>query len=316
MSVPDYQHFMRPLLAYAEDGQEKSIRAATLALADTLHLSDDDKAQMLPSGKQSLLLNRVHWARTYLAAAGALKPTKRGHFVITDRGKTLLIQHKEHIDNTVLGQFDEFKAFKQRSRLDTANGTSEIVQEIAQTKQQLESASTPDEQLIEADNLLNARLRTDLVERISSLSPTFFEQLVVDLIVAMGYGGSKGAVAERTQRSGDGGIDGIVNEDPLGLDVVYLQAKKYKDGNVVHSPAVQQFAGALVGRGANKGVFITTSSFSKGAIEFANRVPQKIVLIDGQRLSQLMIQYDVGVRVERSILVKRVDLDYFDEPED
>ena len=175
---------------------------------------------------------------------------------------------------------------------------------------------TPEEGIQQAESQILNNLRSEILERLGELSPVFFERLVVDLIVAMGYGGSRNSVAERIGKSGDEGIDGIVNEDPLGLDVVYLQAKRYATDNTIGRERIQQFAGALVGQGASKGVFVTTSSFSKGAIEYANRVPQKIILIDGEELTRLMVQYGVGVRVERKVEIKRIDLDYFDESDD
>lgn len=177
-------------------------------------------------------------------------------------------------------------------------------------------SATPEEAIQGAEEEITGNLQSQLLDRIFELSPSFFEQLVVDLIVAMGYGGSRGTVAQRLGKSGDEGIDGIVNEDPLGLDVVYLQAKRYAKDNTIGRPIIQQFAGALVGQGAAKGVFITTSSFSSGAIEFAEQVPQKIILIDGEKLAKLMIQYGVGVRIERTVEIKRIDLDYFEESEE
>jgi restriction system protein len=306
---------MRPLLAYAEDGGEKNIRQAADALAEEFHLTEDERNKMLPSGKQPVFYNRVHWARTFLDKAQAIRRTRRSHFIITERGKKLLQQNRDRIDIKVLNQFPEFIAFRETKNKETTEGSDYGTSPPSPASTE-ESTATPDEIISDAESILTQKLKSELLERIESLSPTFFEQLVVDLIVAMGYGGSRGAVAERTQRSGDGGIDGIVNEDPLGLDVVYLQAKKYKADNVVGSPAIQQFAGALVGRGANKGVFITTSSFSGAAQQFVDRVPQKIVLIDGEKLAQLMVQYGVGVRVDRNIVIKKVDLDYFEEVED
>ena len=318
MSVPDYQSFMRPLLAYAQDGSEKNIGEAIKLLADEFGLSDDDRAQMLPSGKQTLLANRVHWALTYLAKAGALTRTRRSHFVITERGKALLQEHPDRVTVKVLNQFPEFVVFQSGKPTEDGVAGGEQVNHQPPTSRSnasLANASTPDEAIQDAQEIIAERLKSDLLDRIAALSPTFFEQLVVDLVVAMGYGGSRGAVAHRLGKSGDGGIDGIVNEDVLGLDVVYLQAKKYSPDNTVGRPAIQQFAGALVGHGANRGVFITTSTYSSGAIQFAQQVPQKIILIDGNRLTELMIQFDVGVRVERAVLIKRIDLDYFEEVE-
>jgi restriction system protein len=286
MSVPDFQTFMRPLLAYGADGKEKNIREAINAIADEFQLSDQERSQLLPSGKQTALQNRVHWGRTYLDKAAALKKTRRSHFIITDRGRELLAKHPKRIDLSVLNQFPEFIAFRTKHS-DDEKGV--ILGEP--TLSVSNSSQTPDEAIQVALEEISANLQSQLLDRIFELSPGFFEQLVVDLIVAMGYGGSKGAVAQRLGGSGDEGIDGIVNEDVLGLDVVYLQAKRYAKNNIIHRPMIQQFAGALVGQGASKGVFITTSSFSAGAVEFAKQVPQRIVLIDGEKLGKLMIQF-------------------------
>lgn len=315
MSVPDYQTFMRPLLAFGADGQEKNIREAINALADQLHLTAEDRQLLVPSGKQTLLDNRVHWARTYLDKAGALTRTRRSHFVVTDRGRQLLKQYPDRIDGQVLRQFPEFLAFSRKSTKDHSDDGQEMVQLEDQAPPELLSA-TPEDMLQTAEAAIAERLRAQLLERIQELSPTFFERLVVDLIVAMGYGGSRDSVVQKLGKSGDQGIDGVVNEDPLGLDVVYIQAKRYAPDNTVGRERIQQFAGALVGQGASKGVFVTTSSFTSNAVQYAQRVPQRIILIDGSELTRLMMRYGVGVRTDRTVEVKRIDLDYFEEAED
>jgi restriction system protein len=313
LGIPEYQTFMRPLLAFGADGQEKNIRAAIKAIADEFHLTAEDRQLLVPSGKQTLLDNRVHWARTYLDKAGALKRTKRSHFVVTDRGKELLKQHPDRIDGHVLQQFPEFLAFKNTKP--QADGSQGAVQSEDQGVPELSSA-TPEDMLQTAEAAIAEKLRTQLLERIQELSPAFFERLVVDLIVAMGYGGSRDSVVQKLGKSGDEGIDGVVNEDPLGLDVVYVQAKRYAPDNTVGRERIQQFAGALVGQGASKGVFVTTSSFTSGAVQYAQRVPQRIILIDRSELTRLMLQYGVGVRTDRTVELKRIDLDYFEEAED
>jgi restriction system protein len=313
MPVPDYQTLMRPVLTYAADGKEKNIREVTNAIADEFHLTDQERSQLLPSGKQSALANRVHWARTYLAKAEALKNTRRSHFVITDRGRQLLEKYPKRVDVAILDLFPEFKAFRALKKSDDEKPDA-ATKDIVAPKEI--SSVTPEEAIQVAVDEITKTLQAQLLDRIFERSPAFFEQLVVDLIVAMGYGGSRGAVAQRLGGSGDEGIDGVVNEDVLGLDAVYLQAKRYKKDNPVHRPMIQQFAGALVGQGASKGVFITTSSFSSGAIDFAKQVPQRIVLIDGEKLGKLMIQYGVGVRAESTVEIKPIDLDYFEEDED
>ena len=317
MPIPDYQSLMCPLLAFAADGTEKNIREAVAELARDFKLSDDEINQLLPSGKQTLLSNRVHWARTYLDKARAIRRTRRSHFIITDRGKDLLAKNPTRIDNAVLRQFPEFVAFISPKDLGKEEPAVEKHDIAVETHFEVTPTSaTPEEAIQQAENQILSSLRSTILERIAELSPTFFEQLVVDLIVAMGYGGSRNSVVQRLGKSGDEGIDGIVNEDALGLDVVYLQAKRYATDNTIGRERIQQFAGALVGQGASKGVFVTTSSFSKGAIEYASKVPQRIILIDGDELTRLMVQYGVGVRIERTVDIKRIDADYFSEDEE
>ncbi|UVO32263.1 restriction endonuclease [Bradyrhizobium arachidis] len=305
---------MRPLLAFGADGQERNINAAIDALADEFHLTPENRELLLPSGKQRVFANRVHWARTYLDKAGALKRTRRSHFVVTDRGRELLKQNPDRVDARTLRQFAEFLAF-QTPRVESGEAEESDQVEKQQSIVELSSA-TPEETLQAAEDTISASLRTQLLARVLELSPALFERLVVDLIIAMGYGGSRASVVQRLGKSGDEGIDGIVNEDPLGLDVVYIQAKRYASDNTVGRERIQQFAGALVGQGATKGVFVTTSSFTRGASEFALRIPQKIILVDGNELTRLMMQYGVGVRTERTIELKRIDLDYFEEMDD
>jgi restriction system protein len=315
MPVPDYQSFMLPLLAYGQDGQEKNINDAIAALADGFKLTSDERDELLPSRKQTILANRVHWARTYLDKAGALRRTRRSHFEVTERGKKLLVEHPERITANILKQFPEFIAFQ----TPTSNGVTQP--ELADDTPSVANLTnapqntTPEEAIQQAEQVIAASLRTQLLDRIYELSPAFFESLVVDLIVAMGYGGSRQSVVQRLGKSGDEGIDGVVNEDPLGLDVVYIQAKRYAVDNTIGRDRIQQFAGALVGQGATKGVFVTTSSFTKGAIDYAQKVPQRIILVGGDELTRLMVQYGVGARTERVVEIKRMDLDYFEEAE-
>jgi len=310
MALPDYQMLMRPLLAFGADGKEKNINDAIRALSQEFKLSTEEQNQLLPSGKQTIFANRVHWARTYLDKAGALSRTRRSHFVVTDRGRELLRDYAGRIDAKILRKFPEFLEF-QTPKTDRENG------DAVQADRPYEPPSaTPEEIIQDAEEAISANLKGQLLNRIQELTPAFFERLVVDLIVAMGYGGTRDSVAQRLGKSGDEGIDGVVNEDPLGLDVVYIQAKRYASENTIGRERIQQFAGALVGQGASKGVFVTTSSFSRGAVEYANRVPQRIILIDGAELGRLMVRYGVGVRIERTIELKRLDLDYFEQVED
>jgi restriction system protein len=313
MPIPDYQSLMRPLLAFASDGREKNINDAINGIADQLNLTSEERTELLPSGKQPIFSNRVHWARTYLDKAGAIKRTRRSHFEITERGKHLLTENPTQINAQVLKQFPEFIAFQ------TPKSNAGVVETDAfSTPDSIavdftDSSVTPEEAVQQAETQIFESLKGQLLNRIWELSPGFFERLVVDLIVAMGYGGTRANVVQRLGKSGDEGIDGVVNEDPLGLDVVYIQAKRYAADNTIGRERIQQFAGALVGQGASKGVFVTTSSFSRGAIEYALKVPQRIILIDGKELARLMVQYGVGVRIERTVELKRIDLDYFDE---
>jgi restriction system protein len=313
MSIPDYQTLMRPLLAYAQDGGEKYIRAAFDVLSAEFSLTPEERQQMLPSGKQIIFENRVHWARTYLDKAGAIARTRRSHFQITERGRQLLKDQPSRIGVAELRQFPEFQKFQAPKDEDgeSAKAAPEAPNALDVTVQ-----ATPEEAIQAAESQLAESLRGDLLERIAEMPPAFFEQLVVDLIVAMGYGGSRNNVAKRIGRSGDEGIDGVVNQDALGLDVVYIQAKRYAPGNTIGREQIQQFTGALVGQGAMRGVFFTTSSFTRPATEYADRVPQRIILVDGDRLTQLMIQHGVGVRVDRTVEIRRIDLDYFVQDQD
>jgi restriction system protein len=315
LSIPDYQTLMRPLLEFGADGSEKNINEAIQQLADQFGLTPQEREQLLPSGKQPILANRVHWARTYLDKAGALRRTRRSHFEVTDRGRELLARYPDRIEARDLRQFPEFIAF-QTPRGEEGPRVPESPQDRPSPSPPVPEeavASTPEEAIQAAEEAISAALRTQLLNRIRELPPSFFERLVVDLIVAMGYGGTRESVVQRLGKSGDEGIDGVVNEDPLGLDVVYIQAKRYAADNSIGRERIQQFAGALVGQGASKGVFVTTSYFTRGAIEYAQRVPQRIILLDGAELARLMIQYGVGARTERMIELKRIDLDYFED---
>lgn len=312
MAIPDFQTVMRPLLALAADGKEKKIRDAVQKLADEFNLAPEDRAEPIPSGGELLFSNRVNWACTYLAKAGAIKRSRRGHFHITERGLELLKDNPKRIDIKTLKKFPEFVVFqapKPKADSGTAN-TSNDEDTVEETK------STPDEAIATAVAEIDSRLQTELLDRIIEKSPAFFESLVVDLIVEMGYGGSRENVMQRIGKPGDQGIDGIINEDALGLDVVYIQAKKYKRDASIGREAVQSFAGALDGKRATKGIFVATCPFTAGATSYADSVSKRIILIDGQRLVHLLIQYGVGVRVEREIQIKRVDLDYFDQDEE
>jgi restriction system protein len=307
MAVPDFQSLMLPLLQFAaRKGSETSTSEAVEALAKELCLTDEDLKEVLPSGIQPTFFNRVGWAATYLKKAGLLETTRRGFYQITDRGKDLLKKQPKAINIELLKQYPEFLEFQQlkgtRSRDKGAElkRTSEV------------SPETPLEALEAAYKNLRDQLASELLEKLKQTTPSFFEKIVVELLVKMGYGGSRADAGKAIGRSGDGGIDGIIKEDKLGLDVVYIQAKRW-DNAPVGRPDVMQFVGALQAQRANKGIFITTSRFTDEARNYVSGISSKIILIDGEQLTNLMIEYDVGVSTIASYPVKKIDSDYFEE---
>lgn len=301
MPIPDYQSLMLPLLKFVGDGQEHSLRQTIATLADEFNLTEEERSELLPSGQQAIFDNRVGWARTYLKKAGILETTRRGFYRITKRGQEILRQNLSRIDTAFLMQFPEFLEFKSASRF-----RSEEAENLESEEKQ-----TPEEMIETAYQSLRQELAVDLLQLIKDRSPTFFERLVIDLLVKMGYGGTRKDAGEAIGRTGDGGIDGIIKEDRLGLDIVYVQAKRWE--SVVGRPEIQKFAGALQGQRARKGVFITTSTFSQDAQDYVARIDSKIILIDGPTLAQLMIDYNVGVAPLASYELKRIDSDYFEE---
>ncbi|MDZ7372048.1 MAG: restriction endonuclease [candidate division KSB1 bacterium] len=300
MPIPDYQSIMLPLLRFAGDGQEHSLRETIEALADEFRLTDEERSRLLPSGQRAFFDNRVGWARTYLKKAGLLETTRRGYYRITERGKQVLRQKPAKIDTAFLLQFQEFGEFLKTNRI----GSNE-----PQGKQ--EETQTPEEMIETAYQKLRQDLAAELLQLIKERPPAFFERLVIDLLVRMGYGGTRKDAGEAIGRTGDGGIDGIIKEDRLGLDIVYVQAKRWE--SAVGRPEIQKFAGALQGQRARKGIFITTSSFTQDALDYVARIDSKIVLIDGNMLAQLMIDHNVGVTTAASYELKRIDSDYFTE---
>jgi restriction system protein len=301
MPVPAFNNYLLPVLRYALDGSEHTIAEVADAMAQHFKLSDSDVAEVLPSGTQPRHQNRVYWARTYLAKAGLLDATGRGRFKITQRGRDLLAQNPNKIDRNTLIQYPEFRAFSQQTGAAPSSATTV----------QHEETETPEERLEATYQSLRAELGDRLLAQVKKATPAFFERLVVDVLVAMGYGGSRLDAGKAVGQSGDGGIDGIIKEDRLGLDIVYVQAKRWE--SAVGSPAVRDFVGSLVGHSANKGVLITTSRFSKDAEDYAKKIPQKVVLIDGTQLAGLMIDFGVGVTTSTTYAVKKLDLDYFGE---
>jgi restriction system protein len=303
MTIPDYQTVMLPLLRFAADGEEHSLREAIEKLADYFDLSDDERKALLPSGRQATFDNRVGWARTYMKKAGLLRSPRRGYFKISDTGLQALKAKSEAINVKFLEQYPEFVEFRTKSNV---KSTTTKTDTTIPTEER-----TPREVMEDAYATIRTQLASELLERITQSSPQFFERLVVDLLVNMGYGGTRKDAGEAVGGSGDEGIDGIIKEDRLGLEVVYIQAKRWE--NTVQRPEIQKFVGALSGQNARKGVFITTSSFSAGAIDYATGLQVKVVLIDGETLANHMIDYGVAVAPEASYEIKRVDSDYFDE---
>lgn len=299
---------MLPLLQIASDGQEHTTSEAIETLAQQFNLSDDDRRAMLPSGRQSKFVNRVGWAATYLRKTKLLESTGRGKFRITSRGLKELKLKPERINLRYLGKYPELADFRGDSQSGASTNGTEASEGLTAVE---ETSQTPREVLESSYLLLRRELAQELLERIKSRPPAFFESLVLDLLVAMGYGGSRKDAAERVGRSGDGGIDGVIKEDRLGLDFIYLQAKRWE--GTVGRPVVQAFAGALEEQKARRGVLITTSTFSQDAQRYVGRIEKRIVLIDGEQLAQLMIDYNVGVSEEQSYTVKRIDTDYFGE---
>src|SRR5438105_9265815 len=302
MTVPDFQTIMLPLLLQLSDGKPHRLSDLVDQIADTFGLTPDDRRERLPSG-QARLLNRVAWARTYLGKACLLETAGRGSVRITDRGKDLLAEKPARVDMRLLNRYPEYRAFREQS------GASQADQDS--TSDEPSQTETPEEMIERAHRQLGKSMADDVLTLIKSRSPRFFEKLVLDVLVAMGYGGTLEDAARVLGQTGDGGVDGVIKEDRLGLDVIYVQAKRW-DGTVGR-PEVQGFAGSLEGYRARKGVFITTGSFSSDARNYVDRIDKRIVLIDGSMLAGLMLQYNVGVSVAASYDVKRIDSDYFSD---
>ena len=300
MSIPTFQAVMRPLLQLAADGKDHQSRAAVEKIGAEFGLTQEEFEELLPSGQQRRFNNRIAWATAYLRATGLLESLGRGKFRITDRGRQALASDQT-IDLKYLSQYPELAAFR---------SGAPVAGEAGKQPPAEAAAATPDELLDATAQGLRKQLAADLLEKVRSVDPFFFEKLVLDLLVAMGYGGSRPEAGRRTQRSGDEGIDGIINEDKLGLDVVCIQAKRW--AKTVGRPDVQMFSGSLDGK-TSKGVFITTSSFSNEAREYARTsTSKKLILIDGDQLAQLMIDHNVGVATVATYVTKRIDSDYFD----
>ena len=304
MPIPDFQSLMLPLLEHVADGREYTIAGSRDILAQRYNMTEEERNQRLPSGAANTFYNRLAWAKIYLERAGLLTKVKRGVFKISASGSELLRNPPKRIDIGYLERFDEFKNFRSK------DAESEHGEPLPVTSN--DTAPTPEEALEIAYKDLRDDLAAQLLTQIKVSHPSFFEKLVVDLMLKMGYGGPGEDAGTVTSYGHDNGIDGIINEDTLGLDVIYLQAKRWE--NTVGRPEIQKFVGALHGKRAKKGVFLTTSSFTSDALEYAKAIDPKVVLIDGLKLAQLLIDFDVGVSSSQTYTIKRIDTDYF-EPE-
>jgi restriction system protein len=305
--IPHFQELTRPVLEAASQGEVK-IGEVVEKLADSFGLTSDEREALIPSGGQTLLANRTHWAKTYLTQAGLLLRTGRGRFVITEDGRRALQSAPARIDIEFLKRFPSFREFQARSRGDS----EERLEDDAESNSNGSASLAPDEAMRAAQQRLEQALAAELLERILASPPDFFERMVVKLLSGMGYGGSVAEAARALGRSGDGGVDGVIDQDALGLDRVYVQAKRYAVDNSVGPGAVRDFFGSLDRFKATKGLFVTTSSFTQSARETSEYLSKRIVLIDGAQLTKLMIRYNVGCRVEETLFIKKLDEEFFE----
>ncbi|MBN1929980.1 MAG: restriction endonuclease [Desulfobacterales bacterium] len=303
MTVPDFQSIMLPLLKQFEDGKEHSLHEVLENLAEEFSLTEKELNEMLPSGKQTTFYNRVGWARTYLTKSGLLEMTRRSFYQITPRGRDVLVSKPTEINMKYLEKYPEYVEFRERG------STRSKSQDNDKATSAAIGQKTPEEILEDAYQEIRNTLAQDILGFVKQSSPAFFERLVVELLVKIGYGGSRQEAARAVGQTGDEGIDGIIDEDRLGLDTIYIQAKRWS--NVVGRPEIQKFVGALMGKKARKGIFITTSGFTNEAISYVSNIDFNVVLIDGKRLAEFMIDYDVGVTELASYQLKRIDSDYF-----
>jgi restriction system protein len=305
MAIPSFQDFMLPLLELLQDGKAHKISEVREELAEYFNITEDEKKILLPSGRQEVYKNRIGWARAYLYNAGLIERLDRGVYKITERGLEVLKEKPSRIDVNYLMKFPEFREFKGAKDKELSQlPDSQIIEQ---------EQETPLEILGKMYQVIREQLAKEILERIMQNSPEFFEKLIIDLLQAMGYGGSLEDAGSVTKKTSDEGIDGIIKEDKLGLDVIYIQAKRWSSDRLVGRPEIQKFVGALAGFGAKKGIFVTTSDFTKEAREYIPKTDTKIVLINGQMLANLMIEYNVGVSVDIKYEIKKIDNDYFDE---
>ena len=308
--IPDYQTLMRPVLTCAATGETR-IGDVVEQLADKLNLTTEERAQLLPSGKQTRFANRVNWAKAYLAKAGLIENTRRGYFRITPRGQAALADATATINNAYLDQFKEFQDFK--AKVNEADGATAATPALVSAPFSAPvGTETPDEALRKAHSAITGALAADLLDRVRKATPAFFERLIVELLLAMGYGGTSEEAGRALGQSGDDGVDGVIDQDPLGVDQIFVQAKRYAEGNNIGAGAIRDFYGALSLKKAHKGIFVTTSAFSQPAVDTARGLGSRIVLIDGLQLSRLMIRYNVGCRDEDVLHLKKVDEDFFE----
>jgi restriction system protein len=302
--IPDYQTLMLPVLDVVRD-REMSTKDAVSALADKFQLSEEERENLLPSGRQRTFDNRVNWAKTYLKQAGLVRYPKRGFYIATEEGKKALNKNPERIDNNFLRQYDAFLEFQARKGPQSADNKTEQGSVD-------DTDATPDEILRAAHKSINETTAADLIDRVRQSTPQFFESLIIELLLAMGYGGTTEDAARSLGQSGDNGVDGVIDQDPLGVDQIYVQAKRYAEGNNVGSGDVRDFFGALNLKKAQKGLFFTTSAFSPAAIQTGRDLGMRIVLIDGKQLARLMIRYNVGCRDEEVLHIKKIDEEFFE----
>ncbi|TBR43906.1 restriction endonuclease [Marinomonas agarivorans] len=308
--IPNYQECMKPfLLALAEaPNNEAKLQDIIINISNQWHLTNEERNRMFSTGKQRIIDNRVGWARTYLLKAGLIQSPRRAYFSITPRGIEAL-QQSQTINTSYLKQFDEFMAFIQQSNTDSKKQDSQAPLQEEDTD---DDNITPDEALLVSYRKINNALAEDILERTRKVTPEFFEQLLINLLLAMGYGSTKESTAHALGKSGDNGIDGVINQDPLGVDQIYIQAKRYAETNKVGAGEIRDFFGALNLKNAQKGLFITTSDFTASAKETAHQLSSRIVLINGKELAKLMLRYNIGSRDEQVLHLKKIDEDFFE----
>lgn len=317
MTIPDYETLMLPVLRLFAAGA-KNVNECLPKLKEEFGITESEAEELIPSGRLTVLQSRAHWARTYLGKAGLLESPKRNLHLITEKGSAVLAANPERIDNAFLDGFEGFREWRTRAAAEPTVSPELPLQHVdAQpipfTPAQIETGQTPEDAMASAHKVMNAALRDELLVLMHGMDPIRFESLILDLLAAMGYGGGNIKNGRLTRATGDGGIDGVIDEDALGLDAVYIQAKRYDPSYKVGRPDLQRFVGSLTGEGATKGVFVTTSDFSRDAATYVEKVQHRIRLINGQQLAALMIQYGVGVRARSTYTISTVDEDYFSD---